>query len=732
VGASLDLPPSLEEVHPRRLGNLRIGQELHLVGKLREKGGGENGGGKVVLRGSLGGRTYRLAKTLRLKDDPEQQNPLVPRLWAEARIAELEGSRAADAVAEAIRLSKRHHVMSRHTALLVLENERMFSEFGIRRTQRRHKRASHSPGEPASADDLTAPWGEVDALGARGNSWAQGQADSFGPAGLGLEGIGEGGSGRGEGIGLGSVGTIGVGAGTGTGQGFGAPSTPRDQGSVGVVGSGLGLDSGQGFGSGHGFGSGSGRLGRAHRARPPRVRMGATNVTGRLPPEVIQRIVRQNFGRFRLCYESALRNNPALRGTVVVRFVIGRDGRVANVSGSGNLPDEAMVSCVVRAFYGLSFPQPEGGIVNVSYPIAFTPSNEAADRSSQPSRSAPPGALRASRLAPPGSLRANRAAGREVDLALLGYRANARQRGGSSLFWVAHHAADDGWRETDEVAVELLREVVRQSPQSRRAHVALVRGLLMRGRFDAALEAAQSFADLDPDMPLARELLAQAAAATGDGPRAVAALASQLDVDHRSPKQHQLVARAYEMLGDERRACAHWQAAAALRPQSDRARFEALRCRARVLGELDEALAEARAISQPGKLVRKLIATLEAGKAPPFDASADALGWFEAKVRCEGEGSCPVVVVLAPGGRIYSPWTPPTERTKPGSVSFGDWTWNEGTYRTLLVAAEPGARGELELRAGNKHQSLAFEHRGGVQSVAATYSRGPYRWGVRW
>ena len=38
------------------------------------------------------------------------------------------------------------------------------------------------------------------------------------------------------------------------------------------------------------------------------------NVNGRIPREVIQRIVRQNFGRFRLCYENSLRSNPNLQG----------------------------------------------------------------------------------------------------------------------------------------------------------------------------------------------------------------------------------------------------------------------------------------------------------------------------------------------------------------------------------------------------------------------------------
>lgn len=106
----------------------------------------------------------------------------------------------------------------------------------------------------------------------------------------------------------------------------------------------------------------------------PRLRMGAVTVSGRLPPEVIQRIVRQNFGRFRLCYENGLINNPNLIGRVTVRFVIGQDGAISNVSNGGSdLPDSRVVSCIVRAFYGMSFPQPEGGIVTVVYPIMMTP-----------------------------------------------------------------------------------------------------------------------------------------------------------------------------------------------------------------------------------------------------------------------------------------------------------------------------------------------------------------------
>jgi hypothetical protein len=116
---------------------------------------------------------------------------------------------------------------------------------------------------------------------------------------------------------------------------------------------------------------------------------GTSKPYGRLPPEVIQRIVRANFDRLRLCYENGLRNNPNLQGRVAVRFVIGRDGAVSNVgNGGSDMPDGNVVSCVVRAFYGLSFPPPDGGTVTVTYPIMFSP-EEPSDAGADAASAAP-------------------------------------------------------------------------------------------------------------------------------------------------------------------------------------------------------------------------------------------------------------------------------------------------------------------------------------------------------
>jgi hypothetical protein len=107
------------------------------------------------------------------------------------------------------------------------------------------------------------------------------------------------------------------------------------------------------------------------------IRQGMTTVNGRLPPEVIQRIVRQNFGRFKLCYQRGLEKNPTLAGTVATHFVIGRDGSVTKTEpdSSSTLTDADVTACIVRGFGNLSFPQPESGIVSVVFPIVFAPSN---------------------------------------------------------------------------------------------------------------------------------------------------------------------------------------------------------------------------------------------------------------------------------------------------------------------------------------------------------------------
>ncbi|WP_437275102.1 AgmX/PglI C-terminal domain-containing protein [Sorangium sp. So ce375] len=346
------------------------------------------------------------------------ERPLLERAWARAKIDDLLAREAAAGNQGTIRdqivdLSITHRVLSPYTALLVLETEHDYARFDIARrglsdiltvegghiaVQRRSRpqadkpradaplanpSASASPGTradvapaqaadasprpsagrrpaaappaPAAREDVDYAFG-ADPLGASGAGASTGglglSGVSGGAGGLGLSGVGEGGGGRGEGIGLGELGSVGHGSGAAAPAPIAASAT----------------------GAGQGFGSGHGRLGGAHRTTAPMVRMGATQVSGRLPPEVIQRIVRQNFGRFRLCYERGLQRDPDLQGRVVVRFTIDQRGAIVNArDGGSDLPDGTVVSCVVRGFHDVIFPAPEGGNVDVVFPIRFSP-----------------------------------------------------------------------------------------------------------------------------------------------------------------------------------------------------------------------------------------------------------------------------------------------------------------------------------------------------------------------
>jgi Ca-activated chloride channel family protein len=115
------------------------------------------------------------------------------------------------------------------------------------------------------------------------------------------------------------------------------------------------------------------------REPPPasRIRLAEVTQTDGLPVPVVQRIVRQSFGRFRVAYERGLTKNPKLAGRVVVRFTIGRDGSVLESSdGGSSLPDADVVRDVVHALMALSFPAPDNdGSVVVTMPIDFARSS---------------------------------------------------------------------------------------------------------------------------------------------------------------------------------------------------------------------------------------------------------------------------------------------------------------------------------------------------------------------
>jgi hypothetical protein len=208
------------------------------------------------------------------------------------------------------------------------------------------KSAASDPDAPFSAFSRDPALG-FDDRNARGNMWALSIGEAAGQNGLFLSESGNGGfDGRGTGVGI-------------EGISSGLDSLGHCDPSSGRICT---------------FGNSVGRAGGNRESRAPVIRQAKTELSGTIPAAVVQRIVRQNFGRFRFCYEQGLARNPNLEGRVTVRFVIDRSGAVSTTSArGGGLPDSKVASCVSQAFYGLSFPPPDHGIVTVTYPLLFSP-----------------------------------------------------------------------------------------------------------------------------------------------------------------------------------------------------------------------------------------------------------------------------------------------------------------------------------------------------------------------
>lgn len=107
----------------------------------------------------------------------------------------------------------------------------------------------------------------------------------------------------------------------------------------------------------------------------------AVSKRGRLPPQAIRRVVRQQAGVFRACYQDALRRDATIAGRVAIRFRIGPDGRVWHAREfEVTLADRALRQCALNAFFALTFSNPLRQTIDVEYPLRF--SRDASDDAS--------------------------------------------------------------------------------------------------------------------------------------------------------------------------------------------------------------------------------------------------------------------------------------------------------------------------------------------------------------
>jgi beta-lactamase regulating signal transducer with metallopeptidase domain len=107
---------------------------------------------------------------------------------------------------------------------------------------------------------------------------------------------------------------------------------------------------------------------------PPRpawgLKAGRIAVSGALAPAVIRAVMRDEFGRFRECYETLPQPRPVVVSNL--NFTIGAAGNIT----AGHVDSEAspvLGHCLERVMLAIRFPAPEAGDVTVDYPVQFGP-----------------------------------------------------------------------------------------------------------------------------------------------------------------------------------------------------------------------------------------------------------------------------------------------------------------------------------------------------------------------
>ena len=98
--------------------------------------------------------------------------------------------------------------------------------------------------------------------------------------------------------------------------------------------------------------------------------LGPVESTRGLPQEVISRIVRQNFGRFKMCAQNA--KDPRPVGRYGAKVHVAKDGSVSSVDDDGTtLASHELSACLAKSFSSMSFPQPEGGPMTARVSLVF-------------------------------------------------------------------------------------------------------------------------------------------------------------------------------------------------------------------------------------------------------------------------------------------------------------------------------------------------------------------------
>jgi len=90
--------------------------------------------------------------------------------------------------------------------------------------------------------------------------------------------------------------------------------------------------------------------------------------------DVIRDVVHEHRAKLKKCYESSASGKKNAAVKLVVRFVIGDDGKVGEAAiRESTVEDDALKTCVVTEVKSWKFPKPKHGPAAINFPFTFGP-----------------------------------------------------------------------------------------------------------------------------------------------------------------------------------------------------------------------------------------------------------------------------------------------------------------------------------------------------------------------
>jgi hypothetical protein len=102
---------------------------------------------------------------------------------------------------------------------------------------------------------------------------------------------------------------------------------------------------------------------------------GIVRLAGSLPKRVVLEVMERARPKLTACYESSLKRFPSMHDAISVtaRLSVGERGQVARVRIKGSEEWPSLRDCLARTLKEISFPPPEGGPLEIIYPLRLSP-----------------------------------------------------------------------------------------------------------------------------------------------------------------------------------------------------------------------------------------------------------------------------------------------------------------------------------------------------------------------